>query len=130
MKNSQGSRNVSAEQIRLPATSRDGFRFLILMRCFDGPTGDKGAKELLRRINDETVLANCVAMRLTASRETIFQSRRSEPETKIRFNHLRSDNGVDHAGSDPRPFLSPSLQGLRFQQFDLRSGTGIDAQTQ
>ena len=100
------------------------------MRCFDGPTGDKGAKELLRRINDETVLANCVAMRLTASRETIFQSRRSEPETKIRFNHRDRTTESIMLEVILGLFLSPSLQGLRFQQFDLRSGTGIDAQTQ
>jgi hypothetical protein len=44
--------------------------------------------------------------------ETIFPSRRSRPETKMRFNRCRSDNGVGHVGHHHQPDLPPVLQKL------------------
>jgi len=62
--------------------------------------------------------------------ETIFQSQWSEPETKVCSDPAwRSDNGVDHAGHHPEPFLSPSLQSCAFSNSIREAGLELMPKT-
>jgi hypothetical protein len=49
---------------------------------------------------------------LAADDEAIFQSRRSNPETKIRSTGVDQTAGFDHVGNHHRSFLPPVLQSF------------------